>query len=245
MSLLICSPVYNQPQQAFAESIQILQETLLASNFEHQILYITGESLIQRARDNAVAAFLQSKYERFLFIDSDLEFNPEDVQKLWNLNEDVCCASYPMRMMRHLQNHPQYNEVKGIIGHLADKLVYPVPSTAWKDGKMVDLDQLNGPTEVDFAPTGFLMIKRHIFEEMKAVYPEKSYMAGLPGGDFKLRRECHAWFDAGVSEGKNVEDRILLSEDYAFSRDFRNMGGKIILDPSIRLKHWGQIGYGE
>ena len=244
MSLLICSPVYGQPQQAIAESIQILQETLIASNFDHQILYITGESLIQRARDNAVASFLQTKYERFLFIDSDLEFNPEDVQKLWNLNEDVCCASYPMRMMRNLQSHPKYEEVKGILGNLADKLVYPVPSTAWKDGKMIDIDKLHGPTEVDFAPTGFLMVKRQVFENMKTFYPEKSYLAGLPGSDFTSRRECHAWFDAGVSEGVSIEGRILLSEDYAFSHDCRKMGGRIMLDPSIRLKHYGTFGYG-
>ena len=37
---------------------------------------------------------------------------------------------------------------------------------------------------------------------------------------------------------------IFWSEDYGFMHHWKQMGGKIILDPSIKLIHWGLKGYG-
>jgi len=89
------------------------------------------------------------------------------------------------------------------------------------------------------------MVKREVFEDMRVQYPEKRHMEGLPDGNFEDRKESFAWFDPRVTEGQFPDERVYLSEDYAFSVDYRNMGGKIILEPSIRLKHYGTYGFGE
>lgn len=219
MSLLIAVPVHSNPMQPFVQSIHRLNDALLGSGLDYDILYITGESLVQRARNNAVCSFLASRFERLLFIDSDIEFKPEDLEKLWNMDEDVCCGSYPFKRLGK-------------------------PSTCWKDGKMVILDSLDGPTEVDYAATGFLMVKRKVFEDMRDFYPEKRHLEGLPDANFEARKESFAWFDPRVTKGDRPEDRIYLSEDYSFSVDYRNMGGKIILNPDVRLVHWGMFGFG-
>ncbi len=40
---------------------------------------------------------------------------------------------------------------------------------AWKDGKLVkDLDQYDGPTEVDYCGTGFLLIQREVIDIIDA-----------------------------------------------------------------------------
>lgn len=220
MSLLISVPIHGFGQNAFWFSMMALQEVLVHSTFKHEFQFIEGESLVQRARNNAVRRFLETDYERMLFIDSDIEFDAEDVQKLWNLDEDVCCASYPMKK----------------IG---------IPSACWKDGKLVDLDSLDGPTEIDLAATGFLMVKRKVFTNIRRTYPERLHMEGraddMPtlAKELSKRHESFSWFDP------RVENDTYLSEDYAFSKDFRNIGGKIMLDPSIRLKHYGTFGFGE
>ena len=210
---------------AWVKSIMSLQEAFLADGLDHNWLWIENESLVQRARNTIAAQFLELPYERLMFIDSDIEFIPDDVAKLYNLDADVACGSYPMKR----------------IG---------IKSTVWKDGKLLDIDELSGPTEIDFAGTGFLMIKKGVFEKLREQYPERTHRDGKPGvspitvANKENTRETFSWFDPKVSDGpENL--RVYWSEDYSFCKEWREMGGKIVLDPSIKLKHWGTYGFGE
>ena len=197
----------------FFQSALDLRGSLTLSGIEHQWLVTTNESLIPRARNTAVARFMfdaeLQKYDRFMFIDADIEFKAEDVQKLWNLDVDVATAAYPMK-----------RESAGV--------------TAWKDGKLVNLDELIGPTEIDFAGTGFLMIKRSVFDRMMMEYPEAEHEEGSVG-------RCFAFFNTAVVD--DGAGPYFISEDYFFCRNLRKTGMKITLDPSIRLGHVGRRVY--
>ena len=176
---------------------------MLHEGIDFDFLFTGNESLITRARNTSAAKFMDTRFDYLMFIDADIQFQPSDVQTLWNLREEVCCGAYSMKR--------------------PDK-----PVSAWKDGKLVKLEEFTSPTDVDYAGTGFLMIHRSVFDRMKNVvmcYEE---------GDLK---ECWGFFDLMHHNG------ISLSEDYAFCERWRSLGGKIILDPSIRLKHWGQYAY--
>lgn len=192
-----------------------LRGSLLAANVGHTWLVTTNESLITRARNTSVARFMfdpeLKDYTHFCFIDGDIEFTADDVAKLYNMDVDIATAAYPMK-----------REEAGV--------------TAWKDGKLVDLDKLDGQTSIDYAGTGFLMIKRHVFDKMAAAYPELRHKEGHVG-------ECFAFFDTFVTEDEDWEDRFYCSEDYAFCQRWKDIGGKITLDPSIRLGHVGRRVY--
>lgn len=191
---------------AYFQSALNTKEVLTTCRFKHDFLITTNESLIQRARNTSVATFLKTEYERLLFIDADIEFDVDDIQKLWNLDEDVAVAAYSMKR--------------------PDK-----PLSAWENGKLVEIEGREEPFEVDYAGTGFMMIKRHVFEKMQKEYPDLDHEEGNVG-------KCHAWFDCPIRDG------IQMSEDYSFCRKWRDMGGKIIMDPTIRLGHWGSYRYG-
>lgn len=207
MSLLICTPIYEGNLKfPYFQSMLALQSAL-EGNLEFDILATTNESLIQRARNTSAAKFLQTSYKKMLFIDSDIEFTPEDVAKLWNLDEEVAVGVYPMKRQGS--------------GY-----------AAWQNGSLVeDLDELelrtDGTAEVDYAGTGFMMIDRLVFERMKT--SEIEHEESGP---------CWAFFNPRVKDG------VYLSEDYAFCHDFREMGGKVIMDPSVKLIHHGTYGYG-
>jgi len=194
-----------------------LQEALLQNNIKHEFLITTNESLITRARNTAVARFMfdeqLKEYSAFMFIDADIQFHADDVAKLWNLlqEHDVVTAAYPMKK-------------EG-----ADV-------TAWKNGELVDLDQFDGPTEIDYAGTGFLMIKRCVFEKMADLYTSLRHKEGHVG-------EVYAFFDTHVVREDTWEDSWYCSEDYAFCDRWSGVGGKIMLDPSIRLGHVGRRVY--
>ena len=112
------------------------------------------------------------------------------------------------------------------------------------NGKVIEVDNLDGITEIDYAATGFLMVKREVFEKMRLAFPDRRHMEGLPDGNFNDRKESFAWFDPRVTGGDCPDERTYISEDYSFSRDWRDIGGKILLNPAVQLKHHGIYGFG-
>jgi hypothetical protein len=191
-------------QAPYFKSCLELQEAFLTNGLDFDFLITTNESLITRARNTSVAKFLKTDFEYMMFIDGDIEFSPDDVAKLWNLEADVCCGAYPMKKMG-----------KG--------------TTAWKDGVQVPLEEFKEVTPIDYAGTGFLMISRKAIEKMIESYPETKHEESI--GD------CWALFDTEIKHG------VYLSEDYSFCDKWREIGGEILLDPSIKLKHYGMYGY--
>lgn len=208
MSILFATPCYGARVTAqHMKSCLELRETLTLAGVEHDWLLMWNESLVQRARNNIVAQFLETGFQKLMFIDADIEFEAESVATLWNLNTDVAAGLYAMK-------RPD------------------APLSAWYNGKLVAFeDFLDDPFPVDFAGTGFMMIDRSVFGKFTDAYPERKHEEGRVGKSF-------AWFDP------RVEDGIYLSEDYAFCKDFRAIGGDIIADPSIKLIHHGTYGYG-
>ena len=74
--------------------------------------------------------------------------------------------------------------------------------------------------EVDGLPGGFLKISRSAFERMEAqTYTDQD------------GREMRDYFPTGMHDG------AMWGEDYGFCRLWREVGGKVWLDPSIRLRH--------
>jgi len=92
----------------------------------------------------------------------------------------------------------------------------------------------NGFVEVLDGPTGFLMIKRHVFEKMIEKYPELNCKNDHQNRD--LDEYC-AVFDCMI----DPDTRRYLSEDYAFCRRWQKMGGQIFADCMTVLGHVGNI----
>lgn len=208
MSILFATPCYGGHVTApYMRSCVDLKETLTRLGVAHDWLLMWNESLVQRARNNLVVEFMRSDYRKLMFIDADIEFTPEDVAALWNMDADVAVGIYAMKK-------PGRDEF-----------------AAWVDGFLVtDLDGLPNPCELDYAGTGFMLIDRGVFERMERGYPEREY-EGAKGRTF-------AHFDP------RVEGYHYWSEDYAFCRDWRAMGGKVMCDPTVRLIHHGSYPYG-
>jgi hypothetical protein len=206
MSLLIATPMYGgQCTKEYFESCLQLKDALVQQNIEHAWLTTANESLVTRARNTSAATFLKTEFRYFMFIDADISFTADDVGKLWNLQTEVAVAAYPMK-------------------------VEAEPLSAWVGGELVtDLDSLPNPCPVDYAGTGFMMIRRDVFEKMKR--PEIFHQEGRVG-------DCWAFFDTAV------EDGIYWSEDYWFCRKWREAGGRVLMDPTIRLGHVGRRIFG-
>lgn len=83
-----------------------------------------------------------------------------------------------------------------------------------------------GLMEVEMLPTGFLSISRSVFETM---------LENNPGirNTVQCGHKAHCFFQMPFVDGH------LFGEDFYFCRQWREMGGKVFLDPEIALTHWG------
>lgn len=195
-----------------------------------------SDSLISRGRNQLVAKFMSNpEYTHIMFLDVDLEFIPDDIIKMLWHDKDVMTGAYPIK---DINWHKVVNSVKK--GVPADQLLekstrFVVNPVRYKDAK-IKVD--NGAISVFDAGTGFMLIKRSVFEKMFEAYPELHYDddTGLLKDH---ERDCsYALFNSYVDE-----DKRFLSEDYGFCRYWQKLGGEIWTDPSIEIKHLGRLKY--
>src|SRR5262249_1363096 len=87
----------------------------------------------------------------------------------------------------------------------------------------------------DYAGAGFLLIKREAILALAERFPETKYSAAHNFTDPPPSDNHYALFDCMIEP----ETREYLSEDFAFCRRWRSIGGKIWLDADSRLIHIG------
>ena len=167
---------------------------------------MTNESLISRARNTLTAKFLHNKESTHLmFIDADIGWEPWHLLVMLNRDVDVIGGLYPMKSL----------PVKWCVNGF--------------DGAEEGPDGLQ---EVSKTGTGFLLIKRAVFEKLDAHPATKPFMndIGLP---VELNPYMKTYFDTAVRENR------YYSEDWTFCENWRDIGGKVWVDKRVLLRHTG------
>jgi hypothetical protein len=163
-----------------------------------------------------------------LFIDADIGFSPDNLKRYFEYDKDVICAPYPMKLISW-KLLPQL--IKD--GKDYQNLCHPYVLNFANKGEIV-VDK--GFAEVLDAATGFMLIKRECLIKMKEAYQDLKYVSDqiLNGKEFNSEN-TYLFFDT-----MKDEDGRYLSEDYAFSRRWQKIGGKIYADIGSNLSHIGQ-----
>ena len=177
-----------------------------------------------------VLRFLEDESLTHLFwIDSDIGFTPQAVCRLLLADRDVVAGVYPMKSM----HWPKEGLPEGTTREQFEVRYGEYPFNEM--GKMSQYADADGFAEVAEAPTGFMCIKRQVFYKMMQRYPELNYVPDGP----KPHPQAHLhwlFFDCMV----DPDSRRYLSEDFAFCRRWRDMGGKVYVDLNSKLQHAGQ-----
>ena len=174
------------------------------------------ESLVSRARNAAVAHFLEDEENtHLLFIDSDIIFEPEDVYRLIQAEKDVIAGMYPKKYIvwDRLKKDPN-----------AERVDFPIGGEI----KVTEDDFI----ESSYLPTGFLMIKREAILKLIEQHPELKYKNDIDGYGFD-NDNFYNLFNAGIRNG------IYESEDWGFCSLWKESGGQVLIHPDINLKHVG------
>jgi hypothetical protein len=228
-SLFLSTPCYGgQCLQKYAESILALQALASKENIQLYIDTIENESLVQRARNVAVGRFMQkSQAEYFMFIDADVHFEPESVIRLVKSGHELSVACYPKKFV-------DWNQAAEAVKRGDDRNMAMLSASLVLNFGAQKIEVVNGFAPILDGPTGFMLIKRSVFEKMQVRYPELDCVNDHQNRDFDT---YNAVFDCMI----DPVTRRYLSEDYAFCRRWQQMGGKIYADTETTLGHVGNL----
>jgi len=195
-----------------------------------------SDSLINRARNNLVAKFMGSpEFTHIMFIDVDLQFDRQSILKLLWHDKDVMTASYPIKEINwdKIKEGAQKDlDAKKLMEYGSRYVVHLA-----KPGE-TQLNIEKGAIECYEAGTGFMLIKRQVIEKMMKKYKKLKYKDDTSALNEQEIDYGYAFFNSYVDD-----DGRFLSEDYGFCRYWQKMGGKVWVDPSINLTHFGRIRY--
>jgi len=194
-------------------------------------LHLQSDSLITRSRNRVVATFLSDNSLTHLFwVDSDIGFAPEAAYRLLLADRDVAAGVYPIKQLNWpKEGVPEGTTFKSFLARYNEFPCNPIKSDSLQP---LDTD---GFLEVAEAPAGFMVVKRGVFTRMMECYPNLSY---TPDDDEENVSSRYHWlfFDCMLDQ----DSGRYLSEDFAFCRRWRQIGGKIWIDPQCNLSHVGQ-----
>lgn len=230
-NIMFATPCYGgMVTDQYFLSMFKLSQVLLRYGIPFRISTLRNESLVPRARNILTAMFLEDKScTHLMFIDADIEFEPESIIRMLALDRDITAGAYAKKTI----NWERVNE--GAKQGVAD--VEPLGAEHAINLKFDDQGRVRaymGLIEALDASTGFFMVKRNVFDKLIEAYPETKYVNDNPI-DPKLNDYCYALFDSGIDE----ESRRYLSEDYYFCRLWQKIGGEVWVDPNTPLNHIG------
>lgn len=231
ISLVVATPCFGgQISAVYALSLLKLQARMRACrDFSLKVMMKDGDALITRARASLLSQFLDdASATHLLFIDADIGFEPEQVVRLIECGAEMCAALYPIKRI-------DWQQMKNALAGDRDN-----PAAALQYAFEVDdpnaVIASSGFIKVRYAGTGFLMIRRAALERMCAHYPQLRYKR-----DHSIDARTPSDNRFALFECMIAEDGTYLSEDFAFCKRWRDMGGEIWADLSSRLHHIGPM----
>ena len=171
--------------------------------------------LIHQARNYLTSVFLTTEYQYLLFIDSDVEFEPDAVFRMLVAKKDIICTPYRVKSEQ------------------LDKHIYTVE---FKDPKNIPFLP-GGLVELEAGPTGLMLIDRTVFEKIIKNHPDlKIKNKATPTADKSLEF-YYNFIDFGF------DNHYATGEDISFCKLAKENDFKIYANTESTTKHHGSYAW--
>ena len=230
VKLFLSTPCYGGLcLERYMQSLIKLQIRLMREGIQLMIDTTENESLVHRARNVSIGRFMQkTDADLFMFIDADVDFDPESVVRLVKSGHDISVAVYPKKVV-------MWDQAKEAVKKGDERDMAMISSSLVVNIGAQKRTVVNGFVEVLDGPTGFMMISRKALENMHEHYADTlNCKNDHQNRDFD---DYCALFDCMI----DPDTKRYLSEDYAFCRRWQQMGGKIYADCNTTLGHVGNL----
>lgn len=236
-----CTPCYGgQLTEPFFRSWSKAHMLYTKHQIPYSVTTSANESLISRARCHMVSYMMSNpEATHLMFIDADINFDCLDILHMLQHDKDVIVGAYPKKDLNweniryniKLDDELKSEDLPTVGSQYA--LNYDL---AYNEDNNPLLQSKDGLIKLKDAGTGFMLIKREVFERMIEHYPELYFQ-----NDLNLDKEHAKWTYLFFDVMHEQETKRYLSEDYAFCRRWQAMGGEVWLDPLVSLDHVGHF----
>ncbi len=213
-SLYIAMPCYDMVKINTMISMVKLVAQLTKAQIKMEVNTMKSP-YIAYARNILTARFIQSDYDYLLFIDSDVEFEPEYPLRMLVAQKDIVCTPYRIKT-----NDP--SQVKY--------------TTTVKDAQNVPILP-GGLVEILQGPAGMMMIHRRVFEKLMKERPELQIQTHQHKDLFPKDLKIFSFWDCTFKDG------MWTGDDIAFCNLARSAGFKLYGNIESTLTHHGSYGY--
>jgi hypothetical protein len=229
-------PCYGGSMHAkCALSLISLYHRCLVSGVKVYMQTTLNDSLITRARNLLVDAFLKSDATHLLFIDSDIEFDSEDLLKMITSDVDLIGGLYAKKDI-------DWDNIERCVKRGCEAKDLPFNATTsvivrTAEDTAIDLQR---PISVKWVGTGLMLAKRVVFERLRDAYPGETY-------DQQGIKDIYCFFDGALARDYLAEDgrraNQYLSEDWYFCERWNRIGGQVFAAPWTKTTHYGNFGF--
>ena len=219
----IATPCYDSMRVETTVSLIDTFSTLGRSGVECKFKSIKS-SLVTHGRNLLTCGFLDSGFDYMLFVDADVEFEPEAVARMLVPKKDIICTPYRVK---------------------EESIKYAVK---FKDPDFIKIEPFD-LVEIEEGPAGLMMIKRVVFERLMDKRPDLRINFDEPTR-MKMNKEIGATEDAIARYMYNFWDTTFRldtgewkGEDLSFCALAKGAGFKIYANLDSGTTHHGSWGF--
>ena len=164
-------------------------------------------------RSQMASEALAEGYDEQMWIDADVGFSADDVDRLRAHTASFVCGIYPKRGTPELACHTKPDTHELVFG------------------------EQGGLIEIKYVGMGFCLIRREVFDDIRVKHalPTCGARQKMPFVPYFLPMV--------VPHEDAPTDSWYLAEDYAFCERARTAGHPVMADTRVRLFHVGRYGY--
>jgi glycosyltransferase involved in cell wall biosynthesis len=209
-SVFIALPAYDfKVSLKLAISLAKFTQQAAQHGLAVQIGSICGCSVVSRARNLLAQDMIESECDFLLFIDSDINFEPEAIFRLLAWGSD-----------------DSHKDIVAAVPRIRSENMVYIADLDYDENGELTMNAM-GLVRAKRVATAFMLVRREVFVTMAAAHPEWTYY------DKRSDRNLTAMFDFKVT------DEGYMGEDFLFCDRARALGFEVWVDPTITLGHMG------
>ena len=234
--IMVCTPVHGNVSMHYCQAVLKFQQDCTLRKMLVSFTLMQS-SLVTQGRNLCVAEMLNHEdgYTHLLFIDADIDFNFQTIETMLKADKDVIACPYPMKSLDWDKIFQEKDKAKD-----KDQLKRPGYTFPIKLEDQNYIQSNHGIVEATHAPTGCMLIKRKVLEDMIKQYPElKIYQPTNINGKEVKKENFYNFFDT-IHDPKT---KRYFGEDFGFCQRWTDMGGKVYLYIMDYITHVGEHQY--